>query len=46
MAYLIDTDTIIFALRGDSGVLAKFEENKKIRGTVSSMHIRKNLQER
>ena len=24
----------------------KFEENKKIRGTVSSMHIRKNLQER
>ena len=24
----------------------KFEENKKMRGTVSSMHIRKNLQER
>ena len=25
MAFLIDTDTIIFALRGDSTVLAKFK---------------------
>lgn len=30
MAYLIDTDIIIFALRGDKTVLAKFEENKTI----------------
>ena len=30
MAYLIDTDIIIFALRGDKTVLAKFEENKHI----------------
>lgn len=30
MAYLIDTDTIIFALRKDESVLAKFMENKNI----------------
>lgn len=30
MAYLIDTDTIIFALRKDESVLAKFKENKNI----------------
>jgi len=35
MAYLIDTDTIIFALRGDSGVLAKFEENKNLPISIS-----------
>ena len=35
MAYLIDTDTIIFALRGDSSVLAKFEENKNIPISIS-----------
>jgi predicted nucleic acid-binding protein len=35
MAYLIDTDTIIFALRGDSNVLAKFEENKNLPISIS-----------
>ena len=35
MAYLIDTDIIIFALRGDSSVLAKFEENKNIPISIS-----------
>ena len=35
MAYLIDTDTIIFALRGDSSVLAKFEENKNLPFSIS-----------
>ena len=35
MAYLIDTDTIIFALRGDSRVLAKFEANKNIPISIS-----------
>lgn len=35
MAYLIDTDTIIFALRGDSSVLAKFEENKNVPFSIS-----------
>lgn len=35
MAYLIDTDTIIFALRGEESVLAKFEENKKIPISIS-----------
>lgn len=30
MACLIDTDIIIFALRGDKSVLAKFKENKNI----------------
>ena len=35
MAYLIDTDTIIFALRGDSSVLAKFEENKNLPISIS-----------
>lgn len=30
MAYLIDTDTIIFALRKDKLVIAKLEENKNI----------------
>ena len=35
MAYLIDTDTIIFALRGDYGVLKKFEENKNIPISIS-----------
>jgi len=32
MAYLIDTDIIIFALRGDKTVLAKFEENIRLQG--------------
>ena len=35
MAYLIDTDIIIFALRGDKTVLAKFEENKHIAISIS-----------
>lgn len=35
MAYLIDTDTIIFALRNDRDVLAKFEENKNIPISIS-----------
>jgi vapC-like nucleic acid-binding protein len=35
MAYLIDTDIIIFALRGDKTVLAKFEENKTIPISIS-----------
>ena len=35
MAYLIDTDIIIFALRGDKTVLAKFEENKSIPISIS-----------
>ena len=35
MAYLIDTDTIIFALRKDKSVLAKFEENKYIPISIS-----------
>ena len=35
MAYLIDTDTIIFALRGDSNVLANFEENKNLPISIS-----------
>lgn len=35
MAYLIDTDTIIFALRGDKNVLAKFEENKNLPISIS-----------
>ena len=35
MAYLIDTDTIIFALRGDHVVLEKFEENKNIPISIS-----------
>ena len=35
MAYLIDTDIIIFALRGDKTVLAKFEENKNIPISIS-----------
>ncbi len=35
MAYLIDTDTIIFALRKDKSVLAKFEENKNIPISIS-----------
>lgn len=35
MAYLIDTDIIIFALRGDKTVLAKFEENKYIPISIS-----------
>ena len=35
MAYLIDTDTIIFALRGDKTVSAKFEENKHIPISIS-----------
>ena len=35
MAYLIDTATIIFALRGDSSVLAKFEENKNVPFSIS-----------
>ena len=35
MAYLIDTDTIIFALRGDSNVLAKFAENKNLPISIS-----------
>ena len=35
MAYLIDTDTIIFALRNDKSVLAKFEENKYIPISIS-----------
>jgi len=39
MAYLIDTDIIIFALRGDKTVLAKFEENKNI--PISIIRIRK-----
>jgi len=32
---LIDTDIIIFALRGDKTVLAKFEENKSIPISIS-----------
>ena len=35
MAYLIDIDTIIFALRKDESVLAKFEENKYIPISIS-----------
>ena len=35
MAYLIDTDIIIFALRGNKTVLAKFEENKNIPISIS-----------
>jgi len=35
MAYLIDTDIIIFALRGDKTVLAKFKENKNIPISIS-----------
>lgn len=35
MAYLIDTDTIIFALRGDEKVLSKFEENKNLPISIS-----------
>lgn len=35
MAYLIDTDTIIFALRSDHGVLEKFEANKNIPISIS-----------
>ena len=35
MAYLIDTDIIIFALRGDKTVLAKFEENTNIPISIS-----------
>lgn len=35
MAYLIDTDIIIFALRGDKSVLAKFAENKNIPISIS-----------
>ena len=35
MAYLIDTDTIVFALRGEESVLAKFEENKQIPISIS-----------
>lgn len=35
MAYLIDTDTIIFALRGDDKVLEKFKENKSIPISIS-----------
>ena len=35
MAYLIDTDTIIFALRGDHGVLEKFVANKNIPISIS-----------
>ena len=35
MAYLIDTDIIIFALQGDKTVLAKFEENKNIPISIS-----------
>ena len=35
MAYLIDTDIIIFALRGDKTILAKFEENKNIPISIS-----------
>ena len=35
MAYLIDTDTIIFALRKDKAVLTKFEENKNIPISIS-----------
>ncbi|MBP5452525.1 MAG: PIN domain-containing protein, partial [Treponema sp.] len=35
MAYLIDTDTIIFALRGDDKVLEKFKENKNIPISIS-----------
>jgi predicted nucleic acid-binding protein len=35
MAYLIDTDIIIFALCGDKNVLAKFEENKNLPISIS-----------
>lgn len=35
MAYLIDTDIIIFALRGDKNVLTKFEENKNLPISIS-----------
>lgn len=35
MAYLIDTDTIIFAIKGDKKVIAKFEENKNIPMSIS-----------
>jgi len=35
MAYLIDTDIIIFALRKDKSVLMKFEENKNIPISIS-----------
>lgn len=35
MAYLIDTDIIIFALRKNKSVIAKFEENKNIPISIS-----------
>ena len=35
MAYLIDTEIIIFALRKDKSVLIKFEENKNIPISIS-----------
>ena len=35
MAYLIDTDIIIFALHKDKSVLIKFEENKNIPISIS-----------
>ena len=35
MAYLIDTDIIIFALRKDKSVLIKFEKNKNIPISIS-----------
>lgn len=35
MAYLIETDIIIFALRGDKNVLTKFEENKNLPISIS-----------
>ncbi len=35
MAYLIDTDIIIYALCGDKNVLTKFEENKNLPISIS-----------
>ena len=35
MAYLIDTDTIVFALRNEKSVIEKFEENKNIPISIS-----------
>ncbi|MCF0126523.1 MAG: type II toxin-antitoxin system VapC family toxin [Clostridia bacterium] len=35
MAYLIDTDTIIFALKGEKKVISKFQENKDIPISIS-----------
>ena len=35
MAYLIDTDTIIYSLKNDKNVQAKFKENEQIPKCIS-----------